>query len=108
MAAVRTWKTTTIVASGAAQRVLGPNDKRVGLIVCTNSNSLSAFRFGDAPAGTGDGIILIVNSGPFVLWGTDIGPTIKASVNLFGTAAAQLSFTEILEDNLTLSEIGGS
>ena len=108
MAAIRTIRTISITGTGAVQRVLGPNIKRVGLIVCSSTNSLSCFRFGDAPATTSDGIQVTTQGGPVILTYDLIGPSIKAGVFLLAIGAGVISFTEILEDTLTIDEIGGS
>ena len=108
MAAVRTIKTTLVVATGAAQRVFGPNTKRVALLVSSNSTNFGAIRFGDVPSSIVDGIQVYNASGVVILTREVLGPAIKASINLFGTATNSYSFTEVLEDALTDTDIVGS
>ena len=108
MPQIKSVKSTTVTATGAAQRVLGPNTRRVALIISSSSNSLGAIRFGEAPASANDGIMCTASAGPAVLTYEQLGPVIKSSVGFFGVGAILWNFTEVLEASDTVDEIIGS
>ena len=108
MAGVRSFRSVSVTASGAVQRVMGPNVNRVALVVTNHSGVVGCFRFGEVPTSTSDGIGVYSGSSPAVLTAEQLGPGIKSSITLLAGVGSFWNFVEVSEAGVTADEISGT